>query len=103
MSGRHARNTSRMKQCCFDGQCFDGFLDLGHRIGNLSGKAMFYYTHLSPNNIPKVLKGSKCNEFLFDYWGYKSQKDFAEEFTTSLDVNCYENDKIYVNWRCLDR
>ena len=88
-----------MKQYYFDGSCFDGFLNLGNRIGDLTGKPMFDYTHLSPENIwiPKVPKGSKWNEFLFDCWDYRSQKDFAEEFTTSLDVNCYGNDKIYVN------
>ena len=41
MFGRQARNTSRMKQCCFDGTCFDGFLNLGFRIRDLTGKAMF--------------------------------------------------------------
>ena len=105
MFGRRARNTSRMKQCCFDGTCFDGFLNLGSRIGDLTGKAMFDYTHMSPENylIAKVPKGTKWNEFLFDYWDYTCQKDFTEEFTTTVDVNCFGNDKIYVNWRCLDR
>ena len=105
MSGRQARNTNRMKQCCFDGTCFDGFLNLWTRIGDLTGKPMFHYSHLSPENIliDKVPKGLKWNEFLFDYWDYKSQKDLTEEFTTSLDVNHYGNDKIYVSWRCLDR
>ena len=94
-----------MKQCCYDGECFDGFLDLGDRIADLKGKAMFDYTHTSPENvlIPKAPKGSKWNEFLFDYWDYKSQIDFAVEFTTSVDVNQYGNDNIYVNWRCLAR
>ena len=60
---------------------------------------------MSPENnlIDKVPKGTKWNEFLFDYWDFTSQKDFTEEFTTSVDVNHYGNDKIYVNWRCLDR
>ena len=93
-----------MKECCFNGECFDGFRDLRDRIADLTGKAMFDYIHANPKNvlIDKVPKGSKWSEFLFDYWNYLSQKDFMDEFTTSVDVNHYGNDKIYVNWRLLD-
>ena len=94
-----------MKECCFSGECFDGLRDLGDRIADLNGKAMFDYIHANHENvlIDKVLKGSKWSEFLFDYWDYFSEKDFMDEFTTSADINCYGNDKIYVNWRLLDR
>ena len=102
---QHVRNTSKMKECCFNGQCFDGFRDLGDRIANLSGEAMFHYMHENPEKvlIDKVPKGYKWSEYLFDYWDFTSQKDFMEEFTTTLDVNRYGNDKIYVNWRLLDK
>ena len=98
-------NTSKMKECCFNGQCFDGFRDLEDRIANLSGKVMFSYVHenLDKMLIDKVPKGSKWSEFLFDYWDFWSQKDFMDEFTTTVDVNRYSNDKIYVNWRLRDK
>ena len=53
--------------------------------------------------INKVPKGTKWNDYLFDYWDFKSQCDFEEEFTTTTDVNCFGNDKVFVNWRVLDR
>ena len=94
-----------MKECHFNGECFDGFRDLEDRTADLSGKPMFDYMHENPENvlIDKVLKGSKWSKFLFDYWDYLSQKDFIDEFTTSNDVNRYGNDKIYINWRLLNR
>ena len=104
MLSQQARNTSKMKECCFNGECFDGFRDLGNRISDLKGKQMFDYVHHNPDNvlIDKMQKGSKWNEFLFDYWDYRSQKYFMDKFTTSVDVNRFGNDKIYVNKRLLD-
>ena len=61
---------------------------------------MLYYVHENPEKvlIDKVPKGSKWSEFLFDYWDFQSQKDFMEEFTATVDVKRYGNNKIYVNW-----
>ena len=66
---------------------------------------MFDYVHENPEKvlIDKVPRGYKWSEFLFDYWDFRSQKDFMDEFTTTVDVNRYGNDKLYVNWRLLDK
>ena len=103
--GRRPRNTSKMQECCFNGDCFNNFKDLAERIEYLSGKPLLDYIHESPTGllINKIPRGTKWNDFLFDYWDYKSQCDFKEELITTLDVNRFENDKIFVNWRVLDR
>ena len=69
-----------MQRCCYKGHCFDNFKDLPERIENLSGKPLFDYIHESPSGmlINKVLKETKWNDFLHDYWDYTSQLDFKD-------------------------
>ena len=63
-----------MQKCCYEGTCFDNFKDLPQRIENLNGKPLFDYMHesLSGMIINKVPKGTKWNDFLYDYWDYTS-------------------------------
>ena len=93
-----------MQRCCYEGQCFGNFKDLPERIENLSGKPLFDYIHESPSGmlINKVPKGSKWNDFIYDYWDYTSKLDFEDEFMTTIDVNRFGHDKVFINWRCLD-
>ena len=104
MSHRRARNTNCMQKCCYEGTCFDNFKDLPQRIENLNGKPLFDYMHESPSGmiINKVPKATEWNDFLYDYWDYTSKLDFEDEFTTTIDVNRFGNDKVFINWRCLD-
>ena len=64
------RNTSKMRECCFNGTCFNNFLDLPERIGDIKGDALFEFLHESPSGhmISYVPKGYKWSEFLFDFW-----------------------------------
>ena len=49
---------------------------------------------------PKAWNGGEVFLWLLGFW---SQKDFVDEFTTTVDVTRYSNNKIYVNWRLLDK
>ena len=104
-NSQRRRNTSKIRLCCYNGECWDNFKDLPQRIESLSGKPLLEFIHKSPTGmlINKVPKGKKWNDYLYDFWDYQSQCDFDNEFTTTMDVNCFGNDKIYINWRVLDR
>ena len=94
------RNMSKMRECCFHRLCFNNFQDLPERIGDIKGEAMFEFLHESPSGrmISHVPKGFKWSEFLFDFWDFMSQQDFADEYITSLCVNHNGHSKIYCNW-----
>ena len=99
------RNTSNMRECCFNGTCFNNFLDFSERIGNIKGDVLFEFLHQSPSGhmVSYVPKGYKWSEFLFDFWDFASLNNFDDEYTTSRCVNHYRHSKIYCNWRVLDR
>ena len=72
-----------MRECCFNGTCFNNFIDLSERIGDIKGDTLFEFLHESPSchMISYVPKGCKWPEFLFDFWDFTSQNDFDDEYT----------------------
>ena len=94
-----------MRECCYNGWCFNNFKDMADCIGDIEGVPLFEYFHESPEGrmINKVPKGYNWGEFLFDFWDFTSQQDFKEEFTTTLAVNHNGHGKLFCNWRVLDR
>ena len=101
---RRKQNISMMRECCYNGWCFNNFKDMADHIGDIEGVPLFEYFHESPEGhmINKVPKGYNWGEFLFDFWDFTSQQDFKEEFTT-LAVNHNGHGKLFCNWCVLDR
>ena len=64
-------STSKMRLCCYNGECWDSFKDLPQRIESLSGKPLLEFIHKSPTGmlINKVPKGQEVEQLFVWFLG----------------------------------